>query len=632
MRRSLRLAAFAVAVVALAALAAGCGSSKKSSGGTTTTSSGSTSNVQTSYDNGTAAKGGTYTIGWENSFGFTDNFDPTGEYLGNAWGILDNLLIRPLMGYKHAGGAEGNQLIGDLAESVPTPTDNGLTYTYKLRSGIKFGPPVNRAVTSKDVAYAMNRLADPKQGGQYGFYYSVIKGWDAVGAGKAKTVSGITTPDNSTIVFHLTTKTGDFNLRMGMPATAPIPHEVGDCFNGKPGDYGRDVVSTGPYMIQGADKVSLPCASLKPMAGYSGANGQKMILVRNPNYDQSTDQYRKNYPDMFKFLINSNADDIYAKVQAGQYDDETSSPQPKTIRQYVTNPTLKPRLLSNIGDRTWYLTMNLTQPPFDDIHIRKAMNLIIDKEALRKAWGGPLLGSIATHIAPPVMYNNGLTEYDPYSTPGHTGDVTKAAAEVKLSKYDPGKTGKCTASACKGVLMIADTRALDNRMVPVIQADAAKIGITFTVRSINGAYTTIQTTNKNVPISERPGWGKDYADPYTFFGELFDSRALIPSGNTNYSLVGITPAINAAKKLGVKGTLTGIPSVNSDIDACQAKLGQDRTTCWENLDKKMMTQVVPWVPYLWANNVIIVGPNVTHWAYDQFSDTTAYSQVAVSQK
>jgi len=45
-----------------------------------------------------------------------------------------------------------------------------------------------------------------------------------------------------------------------------------------------------------------------------------------------------------------------------------------------------------------------------------------------------------------------------------------------------------------------------------------------------------------------------------------------------------------------------------------------------------MTQVVPWVPYLWANNVIIVGPNVTHWAYDQFSDTTAYSQVAVSQK
>ncbi|MGH2467702.1 MAG: hypothetical protein ACRDGL_08230, partial [Candidatus Limnocylindrales bacterium] len=129
MRRFLRLAVSAVAVAALVAVAAGCGSSNKSSSGGTTTSSsssGTPSNVQTSYDNGTATKGGVYTMGWENSFGFTDNFDPTGEYLGNAWGILDNLLVRPLMGYKHQGGAAGNELIGDLAQSVPQPTDNGL--------------------------------------------------------------------------------------------------------------------------------------------------------------------------------------------------------------------------------------------------------------------------------------------------------------------------------------------------------------------------------------------------------------------------------------------------------------------------------------------------------------------------
>jgi peptide/nickel transport system substrate-binding protein len=382
-------------------------------------------------------------------------------------------------------------------------------------------------------------------------------------------------------------------------------------------------------MIQGAAGQFTSCSALKPFSGYAGANGDHLTLVRNPNYDQATDQYRKNYPDKFSFVINSNADDIYNRVTAGQLDDETASTQPKTIRQYETDPNLKPRLLSNVGDRTWYLTMNLTQPPFDDIHVRKAMNYIIDKQALRKAWGGPVIGQIATHIVPPVMYGGGLAEYDPYATPDDSGSVQKAAAEMKKSKYDPGHTGKCTAKACKGVLMIADARALDNRMVPIIQSDAAKIGVTFTVRTINGAYPTLQTTNKNIPFSERPGWGKDYADPYTFFGELFDSRALIPTGNTNYSLVGITPQINQQQKLGVKGTLTGIPNVNADIDRCQAKLGQDRTTCWENLDKKMMTQVVPWVPYLWSNVVRIVGPKVTHWSYDQFSDTTAYSQVAV---
>ncbi len=242
------------------------------------------------------------------------------------------------------------------------PTDRGLTYTYTLRHGVKFAPPVNRVVTSKDVAYAMNRLANPNDGGQYSFYYTVIKGWDAVANGTAKTVSGIVTPNDNTIVFHLTKRAGDFNLRMSMPATAPIPEEVAKCFEGKPGDYGRDVVSSGPYMLQGADKVNdKTCAGLKSMSGYDGANGNHIILVRNPNYDQSTDPYRKNWPDQFQFLVNSNADDIFAKVQSGQYDDEVSSPAPKTIRTYATTPSLKQLMIANVGDRTNYFTMNLTQ-------------------------------------------------------------------------------------------------------------------------------------------------------------------------------------------------------------------------------------------------------------------------------
>ncbi|MDX6474785.1 MAG: peptide/nickel transport system substrate-binding protein, partial [Gaiellaceae bacterium] len=399
------------------------------------------------------------------------------------------------------------------------------------------------------------------------------------------------------------------------------------CFEGKPGDYGRDVVSSGPYMLQGANKVTASCATLKPMSGYDGANGNHIILVRNPAYAQSTDNYRKNYPDTFKFVVNSNADDIFAKVQAGQYDDEVSSPAPKTIRAYATDSTLKPRMIPNVGDRTNYFTMNLTQAPFDDVHVRKAMNWIVDKAALQKAWGGPIPGAIATHIVPPVLYNNGLAEYDPYSTPNNAGDQAKAAAEMKLSKYDPGKTGKCTASACKGVLVIADTRGVDTRMIPILQEDATKIGLTLKVRSINGAYTTIQTPAKNIPFSERPSWGKDYADPYTFFAELFDSGAIIKSGNTNYSLVGITPAI--AKTVGATGNLANVPTIDPDINACSAKLAQDRTACWENVDKKLMTQVVPWVPYLWPNNVFIVGPNVTHWNYDQFTDGPAYSLVSV---
>jgi len=627
MSKQIRYAVLLAAAFAL--IAAGCGSKKSASSNTATKSSGASNSVvgTGTYDNGSSKKGGIYRIGWEQSFGFTNNFDPTGEYLGNAWGLYSNLMLRSLVGYKHLPGAAGNDLIGDLATAVPTPTDNGLTYTYKLRTGVKFGPPVNRAVTSKDVAYAMNRLANPKDGGQYSFYYTLITGWDAVAAGKATSVSGISTPDNQTIVFHLTKAAGDFNRRMSMPATAPIPPEIGKCFEGKPGDYGRDVISSGPYMLKGSNTASASCASLKPMSGYDGANGNHIVLVRNPNYDQSTDQYRKSYPDQFQFVVNSNADDIFAKVQAGQLEDEVSSPAPKTIRAYATDPNLKPKMIPNVGDRTNYFTMNLTQPPFDDVHIRKAMNWIVDKASMQKAWGGPIPGAIAGHVVPPVLYNNGLAEYDPYSTPNNAGDLAKAQAEIKLSKYDPGKTGKCTMSACKGVLAIADTRSVDTRMVPILEADTAKIGITLKMRSINGAYTTIQTPAKNIPFSERPSWGKDYADPFTFFAELFDSGAIIKSGNTNYSLVGLTPPI--AKTVGATGAIAGVPSVDPDIKACSAKLGQDRLTCWENLDKKLMTTVVPWVPYLWPNNVFIVGPTVTHWNYDQFTDGPAYSSVSV---
>ena len=51
---------------------------------------------------------------------------------------------------------------------------------------MKFGPPVSRAVTSRDVRFALERLANPKDGGEYAFYYTVIRGWDRYAAGKAK--------------------------------------------------------------------------------------------------------------------------------------------------------------------------------------------------------------------------------------------------------------------------------------------------------------------------------------------------------------------------------------------------------------------------------------------------------------
>jgi len=570
--------------------------------------------------------GGTLTVGWEASFGFTDSFDPTGEYLGDAWGIYSNLITRSLMGSNHVPGAAGNKLVPDLATSVPKPTDGGKTYTFHLKSGIKFAPPVNRVVTSKDVKYALQRLANPKNGGQYAFYYADIVGW-ANGA-KGKNISGITTPNASTIVIKLSKPRGDFLFAMAMPATAPIPQEIGKCFEGKAGAYGRNVVSTGPYMIAGSDKVDISsCAKVKPTSGF---DGQTILdLVRNPNYSPKTDSKaaRENYPDEFKFIVNANADDILNKIEAGEYDTATTSVPPQFLKKYSTDKSLAPYFHQNSGDRTWYLTMNLTQPPFDDVHVRRALNWVMDKHALVQAWGGPTIGSVANHIIPDPLLNNLLADYAPYRTPGDRGSVAKAKAALKGSRYDTDKNGTCGAKECKNVLMIVDTRAVDTKMLPVIVASAKKIGITFAARTVEGAYPTIQNPSKNVPFAERPGWGKDYADPYTFFSPLFDGRTIIPSGNTNYSLVGITQAM--AKKVGVKGNLDNVPSVNDDLDRCANLVGAAHTACYASLDKKLMTQVVPWIPYLWSKVTRITSKNVTKYEFDQFATTPAYAHMAV---
>src|SRR5258708_1087712 len=180
------------------------------------------------------------------------------------------------------------------------------------------------------------------------------RGGGGVNKGKGKWVSGISTPNSSTIVFHLTRPAGDFNLRMSMPATGPIPPEVGKCFTGaKAGNYGRDLISSGPYMVQGADGI-----------------------------------------------------------------DPSSS------------PSITPTDGSDRGDRTKYIPMNPTQPPFDDSHVRKAVTLIIDKASLQKAWGGTVAGTIAKHVTPDPMLDDVLKGYDPYKTAGSSGSFAQAAAEM----------------------------------------------------------------------------------------------------------------------------------------------------------------------------------------------------------
>jgi peptide/nickel transport system substrate-binding protein len=617
-RQYVRLVGLALA---LALVAAACGGGDNES--------------STSGQQATPQKGGVLRVA-TSDFSFTNGFDPTGEYVGSAIDLY-GAMERTLMGYKHVAGPPGNEVVPDLASAPPQVSSDGLKYTFKLKPGVKWAPPLNRAVTSKDVAYAFQRINAASLVAQYGFwYYGVIKGMN----GKAKTadepVSGIETPDDQTIIFNLEKPVGSFLYRLSMPAAAPIPEEVAKCFT-KAGDYGRYVMSSGPYMIQGSDKLDISsCKAMKPISGLDPS--KSLTLVRNPNYDQATDNTRSNYVDAITVTIDTNVDDIFSRIQAGDLDSSINDQPPKPVlQQYLTDPAKKPFLHSNSGDRTWYITMNWATPPFDDLHVRKAANWVMDKAGILQAWGGSTFGDIATHNIPPIVLDDKLTaDYNPYATEGNRGDEAKAKEEMKQSKYDSNKDGVCDAKECSNLVMINRNTPTYADSEAVVVSSLAKIGIKVKPRELasSAAYTTIQTVKNMIPIALNAGWGKDFADAVSFVVPLFDSRSIIPTGNTNYPLLGMTP--DQAKTLGIPyPSGATIPSVDADIDACQ-KIPADQkdqsTQCYADLDKKLMEQDVPWVPYLWAKNITVTGNTVTKWEFDQFSGYLSYTQMAVNNK
>jgi len=253
---------------ALLVVLAGCGSSKKSS---TTKSTAAPS----SQPPATAKKGGTLTVLYNAD---VDYIDPGATYYQYGFNVAYSTQ-RPLFSFKPDDTTTNTP---DLAAGPAQITDGGKTVTVKIKPGVKFSPPVNREVTSADVKYAIER----------GFLTSVANGYaiayfgDVIGApkktlSKYKPISGIQTPDKSTIVFKLSRPRGSIVAgALALPLSAPVPQSYAAPFDAKTtSTYGLNQVATGPYMVQNN-------AAGKAI-GYTP--NREIKLVRNPNWDPATD-------------------------------------------------------------------------------------------------------------------------------------------------------------------------------------------------------------------------------------------------------------------------------------------------------------------------------------------------------
>jgi peptide/nickel transport system substrate-binding protein len=588
---------------------------------------------------GSSTKGGTIREELQ-TFGWTDRFDPTGEYLGTAWALYDQMMMRGLLTYNHRPAEEGGNVpVPDIATDMPTVSSDGLQYDFTLKTGVKFGPPLNRDVTSKDIAYAFQRINTASLGAQYGNYYcGVITGMDCAGKDPSTPIKGIETPDATHITFHLDQPVGDFLYRLAMPATKAIPEEVAKCFP-QAGDYSRYQISSGPYMFFGeGDLDTSSCDAMKPIAGYNVQTG--LTLVRNPNYDASTDStdIREANIDGLQQQINTNYNDIFQRLNDGQIDVAAGTPPKGDLLKYETDPNYQGWLHADPGDRTWYVTMNLFAAPFDDVHVRRAVNLAFDKIGVRKAYGGELRGEIATSVEPTTVLPESAN-INPYPENTGSGNVQAAMAEMAKSRYDTNKNGICDdGGACDNVLFLGRSEDPWPEMNQVAMASLTPIlpGLQLHEVDTSTAYTTLQQVQKLIPIALVPGWGKDYNSPYGFDYYVFSSDGIFScTAATNYSLVGISKDL--ADQCGIGAQYDEyvknngpVPNVDDAINQCVAKPSDQVNACYEQLDTKLMTDVVPWVPWVWSTNWTTVNPSVTKYVYDGNANNISYVNSAVN--
>jgi peptide/nickel transport system substrate-binding protein len=574
-------AALIVAVVIAAILVTGCGSSSSNSG--------------------TVKNGGTATI--LEVAGGVDSLDPGYWYYQTDYTDLGQTTQRWLYGWT----PKSTSPVPDIATALPTVTDGGKTLMIHIRTGVHYSAPLqNREVTSADIKYSLERcFLSQVSNGYAPVYYSEIEGAPAKPVSKLPNVTGIQTPDPTTLVIKTKVPVGvlaDANA-LGLPCTIPVPQSYAEKFDQhSPSTYGEHQVFTGPYMIKGAGSGTVPSS------GYQA--GKLLVLVRNPSWQRSTDPIR---PAHFNEIIFKGGNDITVasrQILSGtsMMSGDFAAPPPAILKQGLTSQHSQFQIQPSGGNR--YISLDTTIKPLNNVNFRRAIAAVIDRNALRLTRGGTAIGTLATHFIPPTMpgFQQAGGEagpgYDFYANPN--GNVALAESYMKKAGYPSGKyTGP-------PLLTVADNEPPAKDTAEAVQSQLAKIGITLNLREVPHATMLSKfclVPKATVAICPTLGWGKDFFDSQSMIDPVFNGKNIVESGNTNTS-----QANN--------------PMFNKQMDEAEQLTDPTaRAEAWAKLDKEITGEVFV-ITWLWDNEVGFYSTNINgvQWPFNSGDwDLTASS-------
>jgi peptide/nickel transport system substrate-binding protein len=588
-----RMFCSAVLAGALVLVLAACGSSSSSvSGGSGIKVA---NGVQTPFTQAQSGgkRGGTLTVLNHQDF---EHLDPGQAYFTNDYEIMYPTQ-RPLYSYKPNTFAAPSP---DMASAPAQISADGKTITIHIRHGVRFSPPVNREVTSADVAYAIERGANPNVPTPYfSSYFSSL-----VGAGKAAggPFPGLTTPDKNTIVFHLTKANAPIVLAaLVLPLSAPVPEEFAKLYDAKkPTEYGNYQVATGPYMLKSS--------SAGKVLGVGYQPGKSATLVRNPNWSASTDS-RPAYLDQIDIQIGGDTTVIGRQVLEGSGMVQNDTPAQSIVK--LAYEKFRGQLEISPGAGDHYIAVDNKRGPFANINVRKAFWAALDRTAMNKARGGALVTNVMTHFIYPEVPGfdaaGGLTGPQVDYNEHPQGDIAVAEKYMKLAGYPSGRY-----SGSKTLQVVGSTGSPSAEDAEITNQTLKSLG--FKTRFNLVDQSVMYSKYCGVPaeaidVCPNVGWVADFGDPQAVLDVAFNGKNIIATGNNNWGLV-------------------NNPEVNKAMDAAELVVGiQARAAAWAAIDRKLVDQAAA-IPYDWdkqpnieSKNVAGVGDlwNVGSWDYSYTS-------------
>jgi peptide/nickel transport system substrate-binding protein len=406
-----------------------------------------------------------------------------------------------LVTYAHASGEAGTKLIPGLAESLPTVSSDGKTYTFTLRKGLVYsnGTPV----AASDFTHAIERAI--KLGwGNKSFLTENVVGAAEFDKGKASSISGIQTDDaTGKITVKLVAPYGPFVNVLAFPAAGLVPKSTP--MKGLPNTPPPGV---GPYEI----------ASVVPNKSFS--------LVRNPHFSSST----------IPGVPTGHADVNVRVVSNNQSEAEQVLSNTADVFDY--NDTIPPTLLAQVESRASgryakestvsgeYFFLNTKEAPFNNPLAREAVNYAIDKRALQRLDSGML--NPACYLLPVGMPGHPSAPC-PYGEP----DSEVTAANAKKAKELVQRAGL----AGTPVTVWGQSRSPHKEYVDYYASVLNAIGFKATEKIVADAqyYATVGNVSNKV----QTGWmsfSQDFPNPTDFY-QLLDAKSILPTENHNLSQV-----------------------------------------------------------------------------------------------